>query len=246
MWHESSELDQSLVGRPRANQHTSVNQRVFEESLLNCREAVTYQSSANINAECSFYSDGPRRILRSAVLQAASICKLESQCFHQGSFFQGLLYDALSWQNIVTEKKTVAAGPLEMFLKVVTAGTYISDLGPEHQTLSLVAEIFVRKTANIEDAPRWLRPLLERIAQVRFNQRMVFTDNCLLGLVPNATKIDDIICVLFGCCIPLVFRQQQNGRYSIIGESYVDGLMEGETMTQMEEGKLEKMSFDIE
>ncbi len=57
-----------------------------------------------------------------------------------------------------------------------------------------------------------------------------------LGLGPADAKEGDILCILLGVRVPLVLRQERN-HYTIIGDCYVDGVMDGELIEAMEAGK---------
>ena len=53
----------------------------------------------------------------------------------------------------------------------------------------------------------------------------------LFGLGSAATKKGDLICILFGCSVPVVLRKDRNGsHYQFIGECYVHGTMNGEAI----------------
>jgi hypothetical protein len=55
-----------------------------------------------------------------------------------------------------------------------------------------------------------------------------------IGLCPPHTKPGDEIWVLYGCRVPLIFRaQSEEGRrhYTLIGDCYLDGIMNGEAMS---------------
>ena len=54
--------------------------------------------------------------------------------------------------------------------------------------------------------------------------------NGFLGLVPEGARPGDIICVLFGCRVPLVLRPDDGWTFKIVGECYVDGNMSGEPL----------------
>lgn len=64
----------------------------------------------------------------------------------------------------------------------------------------------------------------------------------------NAAKRDRV-CVLFGGETPYVMRPEnrdgRGGNYTLIGEAYVPGLMQGEAITMLEAGKLEEGMFHI-
>jgi hypothetical protein len=51
-------------------------------------------------------------------------------------------------------------------------------------------------------------------------------------MVPEEATLDDIVCVLWGCDIPVVLGQR-GGRLVFIGECWADGLMDGKWMTVM-------------
>jgi hypothetical protein len=53
-----------------------------------------------------------------------------------------------------------------------------------------------------------------------------------IGLCPAKARTGDHICVILGCDAPLVLRQvpDSDGRYHVVGECYVHGLMFGEAL----------------
>ena len=75
---------------------------------------------------------------------------------------------------------------------------------------------------------------LRRVQAVICMKRLFKTElRHFLGLVPNAAQSGDLICIFFGCSMPVVLRsvgvQETEGRYkSFMGECYVHGLMEAE------------------
>jgi len=51
-----------------------------------------------------------------------------------------------------------------------------------------------------------------------------------VGLVPAHSHPGDVICILLGALLPYVIRGGDNGRYQLVGEAYVHGIMDGEYM----------------
>jgi hypothetical protein len=53
-----------------------------------------------------------------------------------------------------------------------------------------------------------------------------------IGLGPKNMQIGDLVCLFYGCRLPIVLREMsvENGRslYSFVGPAYVDGAMSGE------------------
>ncbi|KAF9467034.1 heterokaryon incompatibility protein-domain-containing protein [Collybia nuda] len=60
------------------------------------------------------------------------------------------------------------------------------------------------------------------------NSRLFLSDMGYVGLVPVNAEVGDLICILFGASVPLVLRRKIDGRYQLIGEAYVYGIMDGE------------------
>ncbi|PQE09928.1 Heterokaryon incompatibility protein [Rutstroemia sp. NJR-2017a BVV2] len=48
--------------------------------------------------------------------------------------------------------------------------------------------------------------------------------------IPELSEVDDKICVLQGGRVPLVVRPRTDGKYTLIGESWVQGMMNGEAL----------------
>jgi hypothetical protein len=53
------------------------------------------------------------------------------------------------------------------------------------------------------------------------------TQQGYIGLAPVETRVGDIICVLLGCDVPMVLRPIGPGKFSLVGECYCDGVMDG-------------------
>jgi heterokaryon incompatibility protein (HET) len=63
----------------------------------------------------------------------------------------------------------------------------------------------------------------------------------LLGLSPRYARVDDYVCILYGCSVPVILRpppkNHPEGRWHLIGEAYVDGMMDGEVFWRMSQGE---------
>lgn len=66
-------------------------------------------------------------------------------------------------------------------------------------------------------------------------RKLVTTASGYLGLVPDDTRIEDILAVMPGCNFPVVLRRCSRG-FKYIGECYVDGLMDGEAFEAVSRG----------
>jgi hypothetical protein len=61
-----------------------------------------------------------------------------------------------------------------------------------------------------------------------------------LGLGPESMKEGDLICILFGCQLPVILRQKRNSKgaledeYVYLGEAFLDGYMYGKAVEELE------------
>lgn len=79
---------------------------------------------------------------------------------------------------------------------------------------------------------------------VKMKRRLAVTDHGLLAMAPMASRKGDLICILFGCSVPVVLRKiPESDAYTFIGECFVDSRMNGEALTL--EGDLRKEWFRI-
>jgi hypothetical protein len=82
------------------------------------------------------------------------------------------------------------------------------------------------------------------IRNVSDSRRLFVTNNGYMGLGPTYIEVGDLICVLFGCSVPLILRKQ-NDFYTVLGECFVLGLMDGEIMEALQEGTYCIQEFEI-
>jgi hypothetical protein len=67
-----------------------------------------------------------------------------------------------------------------------------------------------------------------------FKRRPFVTTKGYLGLGPDDIKAGDVIALVMGSQVPFVLREVVDGKYQIVGEAYVDGIMDGEAMAGRE------------
>ena len=64
-------------------------------------------------------------------------------------------------------------------------------------------------------------------------------------LGPKAMEKGDVVCVLFGGKMPFVLRPWDDGKFLLVGECYVHGLMQGEAIELLERGEIDEETFRI-
>jgi hypothetical protein len=78
---------------------------------------------------------------------------------------------------------------------------------------------------------------LKRVRDVIWNRKFFCTvDEQRLGLAPKTARRDDIVCVFYGCSVPVLIRKirtkdKSKQEYEFIGECYLHGMMDGEAVS---------------
>jgi hypothetical protein len=88
---------------------------------------------------------------------------------------------------------------------------------------------------SLEKASSIAKVFLERVKDVVWERSIVRIQlkngKSTYGLSPKETKKGDIVCVLFGCSVPVVLRKVKKAKhFNMIGECFVYGMMDGEAV----------------
>ena len=59
------------------------------------------------------------------------------------------------------------------------------------------------------------------------NRALFTTKEGKIGLAPRRTETEDRLCIVLGCQSPLVLRANKNGNHTVVGDCYLDGVMDG-------------------
>ena len=98
------------------------------------------------------------------------------------------------------------------------------------QSMKYLSECRSWALGSSQDPPRFYKKFIS-VAHIMMQGRsLITTAEGHLGLVPKATEVGDVICVMLGCSIPLVLRQKNALRYELIGPCFLDGIMSGEVL----------------
>lgn len=75
---------------------------------------------------------------------------------------------------------------------------------------------------------------LKRVQSVIWNRKFFTTTGMdgeeTFGLAPAQSKAGDIICILFGCSVPVLLRKIDTVYYKLIGEIYLHEMMDGQAL----------------
>ncbi|KAH7351369.1 heterokaryon incompatibility protein-domain-containing protein [Rhexocercosporidium sp. MPI-PUGE-AT-0058] len=86
--------------------------------------------------------------------------------------------------------------------------------------------------------------VMKRTTLTLEGRRLITTKSGYLGTAPEAVMKGDLLAIFFGCNYPVILRKFGNC-YFLIGESYIDGVMDGELVGAMEGGEFEEIEFKL-
>ena len=107
----------------------------------------------------------------------------------------------------------------------------------------------VPKSLNNPAAPSpapFLRVIASNMMDNIHARTLVITQKGYLGLGPTMARQGDLVCVLYGCSVPVIIRKYGQG-CRFVDESYVHGLMDGAAVNQQSlRDTLEEREFVLE
>jgi hypothetical protein len=107
-------------------------------------------------------------------------------------------------------------------------------------------------TAVHDGHPKFVAEFLQRVQAIIWKRRMIITDQeRLLGLGPKDVQDGDLLCIIFGCSVPVVLRKivsdEMTGEhhYELVGDCYVHGMMDGEAFTMQQARNIPQTQFEL-
>ena len=153
--------------------------------------------------------------------------------------------------NLWKELLTMWDGPqdeLEHMFSVTLVREYPGNkrgIGPRHRSKFLAYRHAIRKALDRDhyspfDDKEYTGYAEKYLISARtaYNRSLVLTKAGRIGMVPSCTKPGDMCFVIPGMAVPLILRPKSNGRYNLVGDSYIYGAMKGEVITAVIEGKM--------
>ncbi|KAJ3454065.1 hypothetical protein MRS44_018697 [Fusarium solani] len=68
------------------------------------------------------------------------------------------------------------------------------------------------------------------------DRRFAVTEDGYIGLVPACSEVGDQVSILGGVTVPFVLRRKEERKYVLVGDSYIQGVMEGEVAEGLSAG----------
>ncbi|MCJ1272239.1 hypothetical protein MMC21_000025 [Puttea exsequens] len=149
------------------------------------------------------------------------------------------------WRTLVADRGSNGMNPPAFYPLACKSALDKSVEGSNINTSTLV------HSSKSEFVSDFLRRVLEAIWMRRL---IVTSPDGMLGLGPDKARRKDIICILYGCSVPVILREMKDERrqdvyYEFIGECYVHGIMDGEAFdivrARSENNEVEKQVFEL-
>ncbi|KAF2672780.1 hypothetical protein BT63DRAFT_420989 [Microthyrium microscopicum] len=110
----------------------------------------------------------------------------------------------------------------QSLLKVIAVSNEAKDSTVGNEEPTKLAAV---RSAEFGKYEQYLFGVVNKAGQAPF-----ITKRGYVGIGPPNMAAEDIICIFYGAHVPYVLRPVEDGRYTLIGETYVYGIMDGEFM----------------
>lgn len=99
-----------------------------------------------------------------------------------------------------------------------------------------------------------LHHIARMLASIILGRRPVITDKGYSGWAHVDAEVGDTVAVFYGAALPFILRKPEESKmeagkemaeYTLVGEAYIGGLMDGEALKVVEEGKLQEQIFSL-
>jgi hypothetical protein len=232
------------------------------------------KSTGSSSADFEFWSDGESQILSAAGLCIGTIIGYESpfvqinpDALHSSddithlveySMLYRQLPDAYNRISSILEAKNLST---EVFRRTIALGLLDHDLDDSFK--EVLDDLDLEDHTDRRTSQRPIRYVGMRyrfrtmaaaistqcLFAVEQNQILesVLPVEGIIGIAPpDIIKKGDRVCLLLGCSAPLVLRPPPGDQYVVVCPAYVDQLMDGSAMEQLEKGLFELQKFDLE
>jgi hypothetical protein len=133
------------------------------------------------------------------------------------------------WRTMVADRDPSGGSSIKPEFK--EAFKRAIDCRDEHNNISTSS--LIHQSSDI------VSKFLRRVHDVAWNRRLFRTKKLKrLGLAPLHAAEGDVLSLLYGCSVPVVLRKlrdnkgKETGGYELIGECYLDGMMDGEAVSE--------------
>jgi hypothetical protein len=163
------------------------------------------------------------------------------------------------WRELVGWQES-ASSPPERFWRTLIANRGHDGANPPHYFQRACRIFFAKETTENgeylttirRDHPEFVAQFLQRVQAITWRRRMIMTEQeRLLGLAPETAQEGDLVCIIFGCSVPVLLRKiisdEMTGEhhYELVGDCYIHGMMDGEALTMQQTRNIPQTQFEL-
>ena len=138
------------------------------------------------------------------------------------------------WQTLVAGRGPQGGQPPPFYKRACLGCFELANPSGDIGDINMASLIAKPKTPSI------LKVFLKRVQSIVWNRRFLRSDRRnLFGLGPKGTRVKDLICILYGCSVPVILRAQHDPQslevthYEVVGECFIYGMMDGEAVANI-------------
>ncbi len=148
------------------------------------------------------------------------------------------------WQTLVANRGPNGVNTPEYYSRACKAALSQWDRDSPIDTNTLISN---DKSTIVAD-------FLRRVQEVIWMRRLINTEHDVLGLAPKESENGDLICILYGCSVPVALRRMVDPvtgeeYFKLIGECYVHGIMGGRAFaiatSRSDNGQIANKVFEL-
>ncbi|KAF2965672.1 hypothetical protein GQX73_g7874 [Xylaria multiplex] len=175
------------------------------------------------------------------VSRIATISSLGYQGERGGSLMQAKIRQAFPSSQKSLDAYGSSVALVEAYCRVLCCDNFTDKLFPNqgasqgslsfNEAMVALSAILDNEIANGSVLSGATRRFLQAIF-APFSRKLCTSEQGYLGLVPRLAEIGDILCILPGCTNSIVLRPTigRAGYYELVGDAYLDGVMNGEAL----------------
>lgn len=205
LWYRASGPEECFEAKPRQDETLKIRGVLFDKiswtsELLQVHKFTTrYQESLQAGVEP--YIDSLWRELQAAA-------KARNVCLQQEDFFRALQRDHPTYTGTAFPGNADYIAAYRKALRLATVGAM------ETEQLSTSENQFAR----------WLEQHLALVV----NNRVALTAKGRIGIVQPCSDVGNACCIFAGVSVPFILMPSNEGRSKIVGEAFIQGVMDGE------------------
>ena len=130
---------------------------------------------------------------------------------------------------------------LDAYIQTLVCGRQSTTERLSRENVRTIMSLPVGQSSAIDEIAAFICKAFE--AGMR-GRSLAITSNGYMGAMPQEVQPGDLVCVLFGCSVPVVLRKRTDQEsYQFIGECYLHGFMDAEAIAFQVKGRLKEHSF---